>query len=78
MLNAVRSHWQIENSLNWVLVFHEDYTRICKENSPQNIAVLRSIALNILKHDPSKSSLKSKRYSAALDDTFLLQLLARF
>jgi predicted transposase YbfD/YdcC len=79
ILNAVRSHWRIENSLHWVLdmVFREDDSRIRKENSSQNIAVLRSIALNILKQDPSKGSLKQKRYTAALDDTFLLQLLAR-
>jgi predicted transposase YbfD/YdcC len=79
ILNAIRCHWRIENSLHWVLdvVFREDDTRIRKENSSQNIAVLRSIALNILKQDPSKGSLKQKRYSAALDDSFLLQLLAR-
>ena len=39
------------------------------------MAVLRDIALNILKQDPSKGSLKQKRYRAALDDVFLLQLL---
>lgn len=79
ILNAIRSHWGIENSLHWVLdvVFREDASRIRKDNSSQNIGVLRKIALNILKQDPSKGSLKSKRYSAALDDTFLLQLLVR-
>ncbi|MBC7872147.1 MAG: ISAs1 family transposase [Chitinophagaceae bacterium] len=79
ILNAIRSHWSIENSLHWVLdvVFREDASRIRKDNSSQNIGVLRKIALNILKQDPSKGSLKSKRYSAALDDTFLLQLLVR-
>lgn len=79
ILNAIRSHWSIENSLHWVLdvVFREDASRIRKDNSSQNIAVLRKIALNILKQDPSKGSLKSKRYTAALDDTFLLQLLVR-
>jgi hypothetical protein len=41
------------------------------------MALLRHIALNILKHDTSKGSLKQKRYRAALDDTFLLQLLAQ-
>jgi predicted transposase YbfD/YdcC len=79
ILNAIRSHWGIENSLHWVLdvVFREDASRIRKDNSSQNIGILRKIALNILKQDPSKGSLKSKRYSAALDDTFLLQLLVR-
>ena len=78
ILSAIRCHWSIENNLHWVLdvVFREDQARIRKQNSPQNMALLRKIALNILKQDPSKSSLKQKRYRAALDDTFLLQLLA--
>jgi len=58
-------------------VFREDAGRIRKANSPQNMALLRKIALNILKQDPSKGSLKQKRYGTALDDTFLLQLLAQ-
>lgn len=79
ILSAIRSHWSIENSLHWVLdvVFREDAGRIRKENSPQNMALLRKIALNILKQDSSKGSLKQKRYRAALDDTFLLHLLAQ-
>lgn len=79
ILNAIRCHWSIENNLHWVLdlVFREDEGRIRKENSSQNIGVLRNIALNILKQDPSKGSLKQKRYRAALDDTFLLQLLVQ-
>lgn len=78
ILSAIRCHWSIENRLHWVLdvVFREDEGCIRKENSPQNMALLRKIALNILKQDPSKGSLKQKRYRAALDDTFLLQLLA--
>lgn len=79
ILNAIRCHWSIENSLHWVLdvVFREDESRIHKHNSAQNMAVLRHIALNILKRHPSKGSLKQKRYRAALDDTFLLQLLVQ-
>ena len=79
ILNAIRSHWRIENSLHWVwdVVFRDDDSRIRKENSSQNMAVLRSIALNILKQDPSKGSLRQKRYTAALEDTFLFHLLAR-
>jgi predicted transposase YbfD/YdcC len=79
ILAATRTHWSVENSLHWVLdvTFREDDSRIRKHNAPQNMAVLRHIALNILKQDPSKGSLKQKRYRAALDDTFLLQLLVR-
>lgn len=80
LLEITRLHWSVENSLHWVLdvTFREDDSRIRKDNGPQNFAVLRHIALNILKQDPSKMSLKQKRYRAALDDSFLLQLLSQF
>jgi predicted transposase YbfD/YdcC len=79
ILDATRTHWSVENSLHWVMdvIFREDESRIRKHNSPQNMAVLRQIALNILKQDTSKGSLKQKRYRATLDDAFLLQLLAQ-
>jgi predicted transposase YbfD/YdcC len=79
ILYATRQHWSVENNLHWVLdvVFREDDSRIRKDNSPQNMAVLRNIALNILKQDTSKGSSKQKRYRAALDDTFLLKLLSQ-
>jgi len=77
ILDATRSHWSIENRLHWVMdvTFREDEMRTRKGNSSQNLVVLRHIALNILKKDPSKGSLKQKRYKAALDDTFLEKLL---
>lgn len=77
LLNATRCHWSIENSLHWVMdvTFREDASRIRKDNRSQNMIVLRHIALNILKKDLSKASLKQKRYQATLDDTFLLKLL---
>lgn len=77
LLTATRCHWSIENSLHWVMdvTFWEDESRIRKDNSSQNMVVLRHIALNILKKDKSKGSLRQKRYKATLDDTFLLNLL---
>jgi predicted transposase YbfD/YdcC len=77
ILSATRRHWAVENNLHWVLdvIFREDDSRIRKANSPQNMAVLRHIALNILKQDTSKGSLRQKRYRATLDDTFLLKVL---
>lgn len=77
LLHAIRSHWGIENSFHWVLdmTFGEDASRIRTGDSPQNMAVLRHLALNILKKDTSKGSLRQKRYKAALDDTFLSHLL---
>lgn len=45
VLAAVRSHWEIENELHWSLdvTFHEDLSRIRKDDGPQNFAVLRHI-----------------------------------
>lgn len=78
ILNATRQHWSIENQLHWVMdvTFNEDQMRTRQGNSPQNLIVLRNIALNILKQDTSKGSLRQKRYRAALDDSFLEELLA--
>jgi predicted transposase YbfD/YdcC len=78
-LEATRHHWAIENSFHWVLdvTFREDDSPIRSGDSPQNMAVFRHLALNILKQDPSTMSLKPKRFRAGLDDTFLLELLSR-
>jgi predicted transposase YbfD/YdcC len=80
LLAATRDHWAIENSLHWVLdvTFREDDSRVRKDNGPQNFAVLRHIALNILKRDPSKGSLRQKRYQAALNEDYLFQVLSLF
>ena len=74
---AVRSHWGIENSLHWVLdvAFNEDGCRMRKDNSGENFAVIRHIALNMLKQDKSKLSLKAKRHKCAYSDNFLYKTL---
>jgi predicted transposase YbfD/YdcC len=76
---AIRQHWSIENQLHWVLdvTFDDDQMRTRRGDSSQNLVVLRQIALNVLKQDASKGSLKQKRYRATLDDTFLEQLLSQ-
>jgi predicted transposase YbfD/YdcC len=77
--HAVRSHWGIENSLHWVLdvCFREDESRIRKDNAPENFAVLRHIALNMIKREASlKKSIKSKRLRAGWDNAYLLKVLA--
>jgi predicted transposase YbfD/YdcC len=53
LLQAVRSHWQVENSLHWVLdiAFLEDACRIRKDYAPENLAVVRHIALNLLSQE---------------------------
>ena len=80
LLHCIRAHWSIENSLHWVLdvTFNEDDSRVRLANSPQNMAFLPHLALNILKSDSSKGSLRQKRYKAALDDSFLTHLIAHF
>lgn len=77
---AVRSHWAIENSLHWVLdvSFAEDQCRIRTENAPQNFALLRQIALNLLTQEKSaKVGVKDKRKKAGWDDAYLCKVLAQ-
>lgn len=73
----VRGHWGIENRVHWVLdvTFHEDASRIRVGDAPQNMGVLRHIALNLLRQEPRKGSLKTKRFRAALDETYLATVL---
>ncbi len=80
LLAATRAHWSVENSFHWTLdvVFAEDASRVRLDDAPENLAVLRHIALNLLKRHPAKLSLKRKRFRAALDDTFLFELLTQF
>ena len=77
ILEATRHHWTIENSFHWVLdvTFGEDLSRIRTGESAENMALLRTVALNLLKQDTTKSSLKQKRFRAAMDNDFLFQLL---
>ncbi len=60
------------------VTFSEDHSRIRNEQSAENMAVLRAIALNLLKRDPSKSSLRQKRFRAAMDNDFLIHLITQF
>ncbi|HZA28470.1 MAG TPA: ISAs1 family transposase [Gammaproteobacteria bacterium] len=77
LAEAVRGHWGIENSLHWVLdvTFREDDSRLRTGYGAENFAVIRHIALNLLKREPSKGSLKRKRYKAALSNEFRSNVL---
>jgi predicted transposase YbfD/YdcC len=78
--DIVRSHWAIENSLHWVLdvTMNEDRLRNRLDNGPENLAMLRHLALNVAKLEPSKNSMRGKFKRAGWDDRYLLKLLAQF
>jgi predicted transposase YbfD/YdcC len=73
----LRGHWRIENSLHWQLdvTFREDDCRTRKRHAAQNAGLLRRVALSLLKRHPGKDSIATKRYDAALDTTFLQEIL---
>ncbi len=74
---AVRLHWGIENTVHWVLDigFREDESRIRTGHAPENMAVLRHIALNLLRNDETRLGIKNKRLRAARSTEYLAQLL---
>lgn len=78
MLHAVRTHWEIENKVHWILdvVFREDDCRVRKGNGAQNFAVLRHIALNLLRREKTtKRSIRARRLKAGWDNAYLLKVL---
>ncbi|NEO82556.1 ISAs1 family transposase [Moorena sp. SIO4G3] len=78
LAKAIRQHWCIENQLHWVLdvQFLEDDSRIRKDNAPENLAIIRQIALNLLKQESTeKTGIKTKRKKAGWDNDYLLKVL---
>lgn len=76
----VRTHWDIENGLHWVLdvAMGEDRARNRRDHGPENLALLRRLALNLAKLEPSKGSIRAKLKRAAWDDDFLAAILVQF
>ena len=75
---AIRRHWRIENSLHWVLdvSFREDDSRVRVGHGPENLVVLRPIALNLLQREKTaKRGIHGKRLKAAWDTDYLLKVL---
>jgi predicted transposase YbfD/YdcC len=74
---AVRQHWSIENNCHWQLdvLFCEDASRVRERTLTNNLSWLRRVAISLLKHHPSKDSLKGKRQSAGWNDRFLAEVL---
>jgi predicted transposase YbfD/YdcC len=76
----IRGHWGIENGLHWVLdvAFREDANRTRARNAGANLGQVRRVAASLLKQAPARGSIKAKRLNAALDDSYLLQVLQGF
>lgn len=75
---AIRGHWGIENCLHWVLdvAFREDDSRARRGNAPENLALIRRLALNLLRREKtSKVGVKAKRLKSAWSEDYLLKVL---
>jgi predicted transposase YbfD/YdcC len=77
LLATVRRHWRIENELHWQLdvLLGEDHIRGRKNNTPANHAILRRLALNVLRADPEHIPLSHKRLKARWAEQDLLKLM---
>lgn len=74
----VRSHWGIENGLHWILdvSFDEDRCRMYTDHSAENMALLRRLALSLLKQHGGKGSVRSKRKQSGWNDQVLVEVLS--
>jgi predicted transposase YbfD/YdcC len=78
LLEVTRAHWSVENDLHWQLdvVFNEDHARSRKNYAPQNLAVIRRLALDILRVHPVDKSIARKMKLAAWSKPFFFELFA--
>ena len=81
LAQVIRAHWAVENSLHWTLDvgFDEDRSRARQGNSAANLAIVRHVALNLLKGECSnKVGIQTKRARAAWDQEYLMKVMASF
>jgi predicted transposase YbfD/YdcC len=76
---AVRAHWRIENSLHWVLdvSFDEDRARNRRDHGPENLAILRKLALNVLRNARPEISIRRKRKRSGWSNDFARSILGQ-
>jgi predicted transposase YbfD/YdcC len=77
--SAVRAHWGVENGLHWILdvAFREDESRVRVGHGAENLAILRHVALNLLRQEhTAKCGVKAKRLLCGWDESYLLKVLA--
>jgi predicted transposase YbfD/YdcC len=76
---AVRAHWGVENRLHWVLdvVFHDDLARLRTGSGPQNMAIVKHMAMNLIRHPKDRHSLKNRRKLACLNGDYLESLIRK-
>jgi predicted transposase YbfD/YdcC len=77
--NAIRSHWQVENNLHWVLdvVFKEDDSRVRDKVSAQNLSWMRKMATYLLKQDKAKGSMKTKMLRNCINPDNIINILGQ-
>jgi predicted transposase YbfD/YdcC len=75
---ALRAHWHVENRLHWVMdvVFHDDLMRLRSKNGPANMAAVRHMSLNLIRHINDKASIKVRRKTIGWDDDYLAAALS--
>lgn len=77
LLEVVRTHWEVENKVHWVLdvVYREDQSVVRSGHGAENLSTLRRLAMNVLRQDTTRDSLKGKRQRAGWDNDYLARLL---
>jgi predicted transposase YbfD/YdcC len=77
LAQTIRAHWSIENQAHWILdvVFDEDRCRTRRDHAPYNLALLRRIALNLIRQNQGKNSLQAMRKAVSWNQELLTKIL---